>query len=273
MNEPAMPAASREPHNGDSIAYSTAPANDQEPRAGYGYPTGSDIFLVRRGGGPKLVAGRGDGKTWNVCPVFSPDGTKLAFGTKTPGGRAVRVVGVSRTGAIIAPSIDLRVPGRGLGPCPKWSSDGLRLAYVRERTAISGRTLIIRALDGSSPRAASGDPVIKDFSRSKTRILSPSGNLAARLVNNQGMCEVVVARPDGSSRRVLKDLLCPYAVAGWSPDGRQIIVMQDIDGSHFTMNAVSVDAPYDIVPIVVQVRVNHGRSWPGYGDVSWQSRP
>ncbi len=33
------------------------------------------------------------------------------------------------------------------------------------------------------------------------------------------------------------------------------------------MSAVSVDAPFDIEPIVVRVRVNHGRSWPGRGDV------
>jgi hypothetical protein len=86
-------------------------------------------------------------------------------------------------------------------------------------------------------------------------------------------CEVAVARPDGSGHRVLKDLLCPYAVAGWSPDGRKILVMYDVSGLHFTMSAVSVDAPFDIEPIVVRVRVNHGRSWPGRGDVSWQPVP
>jgi hypothetical protein len=36
---------------------------------------------------------------------------------------------------------------------------------------------------------------------------------------------------------------------------------------------VSVDAPFEVLPIVVRVRVNHPRSWPGRGDVSWQPRP
>jgi hypothetical protein len=41
-------------------------------------------------------------------------------------------------------------------------------------------------------------------------------------------------------------------------------------GAKFTMLAASVNPPYDVVPIVKAVRVNHARSWPGYHDVSWQ---
>jgi hypothetical protein len=36
------------------------------------------------------------------------------------------------------------------------------------------------------------------------------------------------------------------------------------------MRAVSVNAPFTSTPIAINVRVNHARSWPGYGDVSWQ---
>ena len=62
-----------------------------------------------------------------------------------------------------------------------------------------------------------------------------------------------------------------YAVAAWSPDGQTLLVMRDISGFHFTMLAVPVDAPSEAVPVAVAVRVNHPRSWPGNGDVSWQS--
>jgi hypothetical protein len=256
------PADSDISHNGDWIAYSTTSGDAQRPR-GDDYPTGSDIFLVREGREPRLVASRGDGRTWNVCPAFSPDGTMLAFGTKSPSGRAVRVVGVTRTGEIVAPSIDLEVPGRGLAPCPRWASDGSRLAYV------NGGTVIIRGLDGSLPAAAPGDPVLGDFRASANPLVSPGGDLVAQASSLTRPCGVIVARPDGSDERVL-DTGCVYAVAAWSPDGRKILVMLDVSGLHFNMLAWSVDAPFESVLIAERVRVNHARSWPGLGDVSWQ---
>jgi hypothetical protein len=104
--------------------------------------------------------------------------------------------------------------------------------------------------DPTSLRRSPGERVVGD--------LFPAGGSA-----------LVVARPDGSDRRVLH-VGCSYAVAAWSPDGRKLLVMKDVSGFHFAMLAVSVDAPYETVPIVGGVRVNHPRSWPGHGDVSWQ---
>ena len=273
-SRPASPSI-----NGDWIAYSTAPHDDQRARPyevgdcsdlpadttcapPEPHLSGSDVFLVRAGGRPKLVAGRGNGKTWNVCPAFSPDGTMLAFGTTSPRGRAVEVVRVSRTGRITPPKIDLDVPGTGPAPCPRWSSDGSRLAYVE------GRAVVVRALDGSS-RAPAGDAAIEDFVGSRAAsVVAPAGDLVARFSS----CAVTVSRPDGSDERDL-DAPCAYALAGWSPDARKVLVMEDISGSHFRISAVSVNAPFEVEEVIGGVRVNHPRSWPGYGEVSWQRRP
>src|SRR5918998_674409 len=186
---PAKLIPEQEGPKGDWIAYSTAHAGDEllRPRCS-GFASGcerplegSDIFLVHEGQErqePRLVAGRGeDGEKWNMCPAFSPDGTMLAFGTKSPAGPGLRVVGVSRTGEITSPNIDLEVPGEGRAPCPRWSSDGSRLVYLHRGT------VIVRALDGSSPPAAQGDPVVADFRRGRALIrgvVSPSGELIAR---------------------------------------------------------------------------------------------
>jgi Tol biopolymer transport system component len=249
--------------NGRWIAYSTAPADDANSRAGS--PSGSDVFLVHEGGTPRLVAGRGTGGIWNVCPAFSPDGRLLAFARKTPA-QTIRVVGVARDGAFVAPRITLRVGLGARAPCPRWSSDSSRIAYL-DRTG----KVIVRGLDGSLRRPGGGDPTVRDFDRSDDALVSPTGDLVARRSVNS--CDVVVSRRDGSQKRVVDDFPCSYATAGWSPDGRRLLVMKDMDGLHFAMIARSVTAPFEATPVVVRVRVNHARSWPGYGDVSWQPAP
>ena len=264
--------------NGQWIAYATAPARG----AGWSYGlSGSAIYIGRAGGRPRLVAGRGRGEIWNLCPAFSPNGRMLAYARVEPEGQSIVVVDVTRDGRVGAPTAVLKVPVRvappqaGLGlryraRCPRWSSDSSRLAYLDR----NGR-IVVRGLDGSRLHWADGDPTIHDFDRDKPELLSPTGGLVASM-SDPGITGIVVSRPDGSNRRVIKFYLpdiygVPYAIAGWSPDGRKLLVMKDDGG--FNIRAVSVDAPFTARLIAVHVPVNTARSWPGYGDVSWQPIP
>jgi hypothetical protein len=242
------------------IAYST----DGQLPGSTDSTTGSDIYLVRAGVEPRLIAGREGGTTRNVCPAFSPDGLRLAFGVASNQGRAVVVLGVDANG-VISDTVRIMVPGSGSGVCVRWSSDSTRIAYL------DGGIVVVRGLDGSTPTSVAGDPRREDFEpgRQYTDPLpSPSGDRMARLSGSD--CQIVVARPDGTAPHVIPPGFCPYAIPAWSPDGRQILLMQDVSGHDFTMHAISVDSPFDMVTIVSTVHTNGARSWPGWGDVSWQ---
>jgi Tol biopolymer transport system component len=254
--------------NGEWIAYATAAPGDHQRYYGW---SGSDVFITRPGGQPKLVAGRGTRREiWNVCPVFSPNGRMLAFGRRTPHGQTIRVLGIASHGRIGPPRITLAVPDVSQhAGCPKWSANSSRLAYLDTRGKI-----IVRGLDGSRQPRRAGDPRLGDFNQSDRPAVGPGGYLVARLESlnlSPPGCTVVVSRPDGSNKRVIADQ-CGYAIGGWSPNGRKLLVMRDVGGG-FSIRAVSVEPPYASKTVVAYVRVNNARSWPHYGDVSWQPLP
>jgi len=251
--------------NGDWIAYATAPADDQKRRQGS--PGGSDVFIAKQGGTPILVAGRGNGSIWNVCPAFSPSGKLLAFGQKSTQGQSIRVVGVLRDGSIREGRIVLRVR-RSDAPCPKWSADSKRLAYLD-----SNGKLVVMTIGGAIRPRQAGDPTARDFSRNDNVLVSPDGALVTRRDPTGFGCKVFVSRRDGTAKHLVDDFPCSYATAGWSPDSRKLLVMKDMDGYHFVIVVVPVNAPEDALGVVTHVRVNHARSWPGYGDVSLQPNP
>jgi hypothetical protein len=230
--------------------------------------TGSDIYLVRAGVKPKLVAGRDGGNIRNVCPVFSPDGRRLAYGVDAKIGRALVVLGLDSHGAI-ATTARFSVSGSGSVVCPRWSADGLRVAYLEGATNV-----VVRGLDGSTLGGVAGDPSVKDFGLGRQfsdALLSPKGDRLARLQVTGSACQIVVTKPNGTAAHVFPlDRNCGYAIPAWSPDGRQVLLMQDVSGIDFTMRAFTVDNPFDVVTIVSTVRTNGARSWPGWGDVSWQ---
>jgi WD40 repeat protein len=254
--------------NGRWIAFATAAASDVYGGSTTAKP-GSDLFVTHPGGPTRLVAGRGtDGDFWNVCPAFSPNGRMLAFArvdlSAFPLLSTITVVYIGPRGPLRAGKIVLKVPGDATR-CPRWSANSSRLGYLyRGKVAVRG-------LDGSrqQPAKAKGDPTIRDFNVHRAEIVSPTGELTAK----RGADGIVVSRPDGTTWSVIPYDLGGYEIAGWSPDGRKLLLTRPVYFD-YQLRAVSVDPPFVSQKVVGRIRTLGARSSPpGYGDVSWQPVP
>ncbi len=174
----------------------------------------TDIFLVRDGTEPRQIAGPGVGALPGICPTFSPDGRKLAYGEA---GGAVVVLTLDGAGAIVGPRQRLPVPGRTFAPCPTWSPDSQGVAFL------DGPALDILWLDGSSTDVrgqvwgldSAGFPPDHDVA------WSPMGDSIA-LARPSGTWLVPV---DGRQARRLD----PGAASSvsWAPDGSHVAISRD----------------------------------------------
>jgi hypothetical protein len=267
------------------IAFSTQPGFPEALHECCGH--GGDIYLVRDGVEPKLIVTRGSATTSNVCPAFSPDGQTLVYGHRDGSSRALILLAVSPDGSV-SEKARLDVPGGGNVPCPRWSTDGTRLAYLDVSPAgvplVQPAGVVVRGLDGSTLVPGPTDPNLDDLSRtsslgdSNMPLKSPSGDWA--VVDSRG---VIMERPDGSDGRVLltpegfaalvgyPGSLSPYSLPAWSPDRRFVLALGDVGGPGFAMAAISVDSPAQSIVLARYVAVNSASNWPVRRDSSWQA--
>jgi hypothetical protein len=250
---------------------------------------GGDIYLARDGVDAKVIVSRGPGNASNVCPAFSPDGRTLVYGHRDGAGRALILLAVSADGSV-SETARLNVPGDSQVPCPRWSADGTRLAYL-DGLSRDGKptgqpaSLVVRGLDGSTLLPEPGDPNREDLTPHPVAdpwppLPSPSGELFA-FVDDRG---VMVERPDESDAHVLLTLedfarmlgysrdesVPPYSIPAWSPDGKYVLAQGDVSGLDFAMVAISVESPTQSIVLAPMVPVNCASCWPGRGDASWQ---
>ena len=257
------------------IAFSTQPGLVQVGDTDGG--EGGDIYLVREGVEPRLIVSRGDASTTNVCPMFSPDGSKLVYGEGTDSSHALVVLAVATDGTIDEVT-RIDVPLEPAAPCPAWwSADGLNIGYIqRSSTAYQepdDPRLVIRGIDGSTPGVGAGDPTIEELMGDRLNgmegpLLSPDHRLTAE-GETDPCCGLIVSKPDGSDRRVIDTQGGFYSISAWSPDSRYLLILRDVGGG-FDIVAYTIDEPYESVVVASRIQVNGQRSWPGRGDVAWQ---
>ena len=184
------------------------------------YDSAGDIWVMGPDGGDPRQLTSGD--TVDSSPVWSPDGTRLAYWTQASRSAPASLVVVDADGAnrdTVATNTTAQVPWK-----TDWKPDGSALAYSLCPLDASSDTcdevVFVAEVDGSGPQLI-GDPSIAasrpDWSPDGTRLAfngTPAG----------GAPNAYVMGPDGSGIRRLAGLPDGDAfLVDWAPDGSGIV--------------------------------------------------
>ncbi|HEX7050800.1 MAG TPA: Ig-like domain-containing protein [Longimicrobiales bacterium] len=160
-------------------------------------------------------------------PVWSPDGSKLAFLTDRDGALEVYVVGADGTGLV-----NVSNHAAGFDFDLAWSPDGTKLAFRSNRDG-NYEIYVVNA-DGT------GLTNLTSHGQQDTDpAWSPDGSKLAFTTNRNGNYEIYVVNADGSDPTRLTNDPDLDSNPEWSPDGSKILFVTDRDGTDeiYVMNA------------------------------------
>jgi hypothetical protein len=197
---------------------------------------GGDIWLVALDQEPFRVIGSDDDGVEELCPAFSPDGRRLAYGRWEGEVVALAVVDVDADGRVTDP-VMIEV-GDGLPPpCPLWSPDGKQIAFGAARTSVTNPTT----------SAAGSEVGIVNLSDSSVSFLpgllatdlewSPDGTLLAiasgvdQVVTGGSMLSdgrISLYEPASGELRSIEATLGAIRLT-WAPDGQRIAYQRIAD--------------------------------------------
>lgn len=175
-------------------------------------PDGSDTALLFSFGGIEACQ----------YPVWSPDGTKVAFVSDKDGNYEIYVVhldGSGITNLTNHPAFDSRLD---------WSPDGTRIAFVSDRA--EGDEIFVMNADGSNVRQLTDQPW-----SSYSLAWSPDGkriaySREARHKDKAIHSQIFVMNADGTRPIQLTHTKADNVAPAWSPDGARIAFASNRDG-------------------------------------------
>jgi Tol biopolymer transport system component len=205
--------------DGKKIAYSYNPKPGDSK-------SWSDIYVANvDGANPVRLTNTGT-KGDNWYPVWSPDGSRIAFNSMRDGNTELYVMNADGSNQIRLTN------NRGWDGVPSWSPDGTKIAFQAER---DGKYNIysISSTGGNETRLTTGDS--DNFRPS----WSPDGKKIAFNSRRDGYTAIYLMNPDGSNPTRLNTGGEATWYPKWSPDGKQLLFVQ-YPGGRADIYAISI---------------------------------
>ena len=193
-----------------------------------------DIYLVREGEAGHRVVGSDTDRTEQLCPMFSPDGRRLAHGeadgTADTGyqGAALVISDIDAAGNA-SEVLRIAVGGTYPPPCAAWSADGRMVAFGvpltsptnPERSAAGSQVWVASVEDGRVDVLADLLATDLEWSPVSSELAIASGQ--TDLVRGETLRDGSIRLYDAPSGE-MRILVGPSGVGSlsWSPDGSRI---------------------------------------------------
>ena len=175
----------------------------------------ADLFVMNPDGSGRIRITKRPG--WDSSPVWSPDGSKLAFTARIAGNYEVCVIDADGSGFL-----NLTKSPRDDGSAA-WSPDGRTIAFMSRRDGNS--EIYVMRPDGTDQRR-----LTRHYATDTAPVWSPDGSKIAYASYRGKDYEIRVMDADGTNARNLTRHPALDTSPAWSPDGRAIAFVSDRSG-------------------------------------------